>query len=414
MVKSAAVIIALFSVTACSPTTKAAKGPPPASEVQVVQVEPRDVPLSSEWIGTLDGLVNASVKAQVTGYLLRQDYKEGSFVKQGQLLFEIEPRPFQAALEQSQGQLAQSEAQAALARAQVVQAEAQLLRAEADESRTKMDVERFTPLVEQQAVSRQDLDNAIQNSRAAQAQVAAAKAAIETAKAQTQASNAAVQAAKAVVENAKLNSGFAHLTSPIDGIAGAATQQVGSLVGPNAPPITTISTLDPIKVNFSVAEQEYLYFAKQTNAMQNLQLDLILADGSVYAHKGKFYFADREVDARTGAIRLSALFPNPGNILRPGQYGRVRAVTRTQKQGLLVPQRAVTELQGTYQIAVVGPNNRVSIRNVKVGQRVGNMWIIEDGVSAGDRVVAEGVQKVRPDMEVNPKPFAPASEPKGN
>jgi membrane fusion protein (multidrug efflux system) len=189
---------------------------------------------------------------------------------------------------------------------------------------------------------------------------------------------------------------------------------VGSLVGPNAPPITTISTLDPIKVNFSVAEQEYLYFAKQTNAMQNLQLDLILADGSVYAHKGKFYFADREVDARTGAIRLSALFPNPGNILRPGQYGRVRAVTRTQKQGLLVPQRAVTELQGTYQIAVVGPNNRVSIRNVKVGQRVGNMWIIEDGVSAGDRVVAEGVQKVRPDMEVNPKPFAPASEPKGN
>jgi membrane fusion protein (multidrug efflux system) len=379
-----------------------------------VQVEPRDVPLSSEWIGTLDGLVNAPVKAQVAGYLLKQDYQEGSFVKKGQLLFEIEPRPFQASLEQSQAQLAQAEAQAVLARAQVAQAEAQLLRAEADESRTKMDVERFTPLVEQQAVSRQDLDNAVQNNRAAQAQVAAGKAAIETAKAQIQASNAAVQAAKAVVENAKLNIGFAHLTSPIDGIAGAAAQQVGSLVGPTAPPITTISTLDPIKVNFSVAEQEYLYFAKQGNALQKLQLDLILADGSIYAHKGKFYFADREIDARTGAIRLSALFPNPGNLLRPGQYGRVRAVTRTEKEGLLVPQRAVTELQGTYQVAVVGPNNKVSIRNVKVGQRVGNMWIIEDGVSAGDRVVAEGVTKVRPDMEVNPKPFVPASEPGGN
>jgi membrane fusion protein, multidrug efflux system len=345
------------------------------------------------------------VKAQVTGYLLQQNYAEGAFVRKGQTLFEIEPRPFQATLEQTQGQLAQAIAQQGLTRAQLKQAEAQLARAEADLERTKQDVDRFTPLVKEQAVTQQELDNAIQNNRAARAQVEAAKAAIETAKAQVQASDASLEASKAVVENAKLNFGFTHLISPIDGIAGAALQQVGSLVGPNSSPVTTVSTLDPIKAYFSVSEREYLEFSRRSGAMKDLELDLLLADGSLHPHKGKFLFADREVDPKTGAIRLAASFPNPGNVLRPGQYARVRAVTAMKKGGLLVPQRSVTELQGAYQIAVVGKDNKVTIRTVKVGSRSGNSWLIEEGLNPGDLVVVEGVQKVRPDMQVVPKPF---------
>jgi len=353
-------------------------------EVEIVQVEQKDVPIYSEWIGTLDGLVNADVRAQVSGYLLRQDYMEGAFVKKGQLLFQIDPRPFQAALDQAQGQLAQ--------------AKADLANAEAVQGRTQLDVNRYTPLAQEEAASQQDLDNAVQNNLAA-------KAKVETVKAQ-------IQTYQAVVETARINLDFTRLVAPIDGIAGQAQLQVGALVNPNSGPVTTVSTVDPIKVYFTVGEPQYLAFRKRfptetsrREAVKALRLQLILADGSTYPRDGTFYFADRAVDVGTGAIRLSALFPNPGNLLRPGGYGRVRYVIRTQHDALLVPQRAVSELQGGYQVAVVDRNNKVTIRTVAVGDRVGNQWIITEGLKPGESVVAEGIQKVRSSMQVTPKPF---------
>ncbi len=296
------IAIALLVAAACSKSTSAAKSAPP--EVELVQVEQKDVPIYGEWIGTLDGMVNADVKAQVTGYLLSQAYKEGSFVKEGQVLFEIDPRPFQAALGQAEAQLAQ--------------AKAQLANAEAVQGRTQLDVDRYTPLVKEQAASQQDLDNAIQNNLAA-------KAAVATAKAQ-------ILAAEAAVQTAKLNLEFTRLASPIDGIAGLAQLQVGALVSPSSPPVTTVSTVDPIKVYFTVSEQEYLDWnrrfptvASREAANRRVRLELILADGTTYPHEGTVYFADRQVNQSTGAIRIAGLFPNAGNILRPGGYGRVRA-----------------------------------------------------------------------------------------
>jgi membrane fusion protein (multidrug efflux system) len=391
--------------------------PPQLPDVAVVRVEQEDVPIYGEWIGTLDGMVNAAIKAQVTGYLLKQDYREGSFVYKGQLLFEIDPRPFQAALDQARGQLAQANGQLAQAKAQLVQSQAQLAAAEANQGRTQLDVDRYTPLAQQQAITQQDLDNAIQNNLAAKAQVQAAKAGIETAQAQIQAANAAVEAAQAAAATATLNLGFTQITSPIDGIAGLAQQQVGDLVSPSSGPVTTVSTLDPIKVYFTMSEREYLdfmrWFRNQGGLeadMKRARLELILADGSHYPHTGTFYFANREVNVSTGAIQIAGLFPNPGNILRPGQYGRVRAAVRIEKGALLVPQRAVTELQGGYQVAVVGRDNTVSIRNVRAGDRIGTRWIIEEGLEPSDLVVAEGVQKVRAGVQVNPKPFVPMAD----
>jgi RND family efflux transporter MFP subunit len=362
-----------------------AGAPPGVPDVEVVQVEQKDVPIFGEWIGTLDGFSNADVKAQVTGYILRQGYQEGAFVKTGQLLFQIDPRPFQATLDQSQGQLAQARAQ--LANAQAVQ------------GRTQLDVERYTPLAKEQAASQQDLDNAVQNNLAAKASVATAEAQIKT--------------AEAAVETAQINLDFTRLTAPIDGIAGQAQLQVGALVNLNSAPVTSVSTVDPIKVYFTVGEPQYLAWrrrfptdATREAADKNLRLELILADGSTYPQTGTFYFADRQVSESTGAIRIAGLFSNPGNVLRPGGYGKVRAVIRVQQDALLVPQRAVTELQGGYQVATVDDTNKVSIRTVKVGDRSGNQWIIADGLKPGERVIAEGVQKVRPGMQVNPKPFA--------
>jgi membrane fusion protein (multidrug efflux system) len=359
-----------------------------------------------EWIGTLDGKVNAAIKAEVTGYLRTQNYSEGSFVHKGQLLFEIDPRPFQAALDQAQGQLAQAKGQLAQAKAQLIQAQAQLAQSVANQGRSQMDVDKYTPLAKEQAVTQQDLDNAVQNNKAAEAQTEASKAGIETAKAQIEASSAAVESAQAAVEAARVNIGFTRLTSPIDGIVGVAQVQVGNLVSPSSGVITTVSTLDPIKSNFAVADQEYLSLTRDGGGdLSKLQLDLILSDGSTYPYKGKFSFADRQVDPTTGAIQLTGLFPNPGNRLRPGQYGKVRATVGTRAGALLVPQRAVTELQGSYQVAVVDDTNTVSIRPVKVGDHNGAMWIIAEGLKPGERVVAEGVQKVRPGAQVNPKPF---------
>jgi membrane fusion protein (multidrug efflux system) len=361
-------------------------GAPPGGtpDVEVVKVEQKDVPIYLELIGTLDGLVNADVRAQVSGYLLRQGYQEGAFVKKGQLLFEIDPRPFKAILDQTEGQLAQ--------------AKAQLANAEAVQRRTELDVNRYTPLAAEQAASQQDLDNAVQNNLAAKATVATAKAQIQT--------------AEAAVETAKINLDFTRLVAPIDGIAGQAQLQVGALANPGSGPVTSVSTVNPIKVFFTASETQYLAFRKRfptessrLEADKKLRLQLILADGSTYQYEGAFSFGDRQVNESTGAIRLAGLFPNPNNILRPGGYGRVRTVIRTEPNALLVPQRAVSELQGGYQVAVVDADNKVSIRTVKVGDAVGNEWIIAEGLKPGERVVAEGVQKVRQGAQVNPKPF---------
>jgi membrane fusion protein (multidrug efflux system) len=353
-------------------------------DVQVLQVQQEDVPIYGEWIGTLDGLVNADVRAQVTGYLLKQGYEEGRFVKQGQLLFQIDPRPFQAALDQAQGQLAQ--AKAMLANAQAVQ------------RRTELDVERYTPLVKEQAASQQDLDNAVQNNLAA-------LATIETAKAQ-------IKTYEASVETAKINLEFTRLVAPIDGVAGQAQLQVGALVSPGSGVVTSVSTLDPIKAYFTVSEPQYLEWRKRFpteisrwEADKKLHLQLILADGSIYPREGTFYFSDRQINETTGAIRLAGLFPNPNNILKPGGYAKVRAVIRTEERALLVPQRAVSELQGGYQVAILDGDNKVAIRSVTVGPQVDRRWVIASGLNPGDRVVAEGVQKVRTGIRVNPKPF---------
>jgi RND family efflux transporter MFP subunit len=398
-------IAAVMLAVGCTKATSAAGSTRPP-DVEVVTVEQQNVPVYREWIGTLEGMVNAAIKAQVTGYLLSQDYAEGSFVRKGQLLFEIDPRPFEAALAQAQAQLAVARGQLAQARAQLAQAQAQLAQSVANQQRTQLDVDKYKPLAKQQAITQQELDNAVQSNIAYIAQIESSKGGVETAKAQIEASNAAVEAAQAAVEAAKVNTGFTHLTSPIDGIVGQAQVQVGNLVGTSSGVITTVSTLDPIKVDFTVGEQEYLALTRGgTNDLARLQLELILADGSTYAHKGKFFFADRQVNPGTGAIQLTGLFPNSGNRLRPGQYGRVRAVIGTREAALLIPQRAVTEQQGGYQVAVVDDANTVGIRAVKLGERIGRMWIVAGGLKVGERVVAEGVEKARSGAQVSPKPF---------
>jgi RND family efflux transporter MFP subunit len=408
-----ALTIALLTTAACTAKISAA-GPPIPPDVKVAVVEQRDVPIYREWIGTLDGMVNAAIKAEVTGYLLSQNYSEGSFVRKGQLLFEIDPRPFDAALAQAKGQLSQAKGQLAQAKAQLTQAQAQLAQSVANQGRTQMDVDKYMPLAKQQAITQQELDNAVQNNVAAKAQIEAGKANVETAKAQIEASTAAVESAEAAVEAASVNTGFTHLVSPIDGIAGQAQVQVGNLVNPTSGTITTVSTLDPIKAIFTVGEQEYLTLTRAGGSdLAKLQLELVLADGSTYGQKGRFSFADRQVNQSTGAIQLTGLFPNPGNRLRPGQYGRVRAAIGTSVGALLIPQRAVTEMQGSYQVAVVDSANKVGIRTVKLGERIGSTWIVAEGLQAGERVVAEGVQKARPGTQVSPKPFVEGTSGEG-
>jgi membrane fusion protein, multidrug efflux system len=346
----------------------AAAQTPPVPEVQVMAVVQKDVPVYSEWVGTTEGLVNAKIRAQVTGYLAKQDYKEGATVKKGDLLFEIDPRTFQAALDQAMAQLA-------IAKARL--------------GKTELDVKRYRPLAKESAISQEELDDAVQANLAAKA---------------------GVQAAEAGVEQAKLSLGFTKITSPINGIAGSANAQIGDLVGPSQTgELTTVSTVDPIKVYFPISEQEYMSLARDAAPAggkpdaARQKLELVLADGSVYPYKGDFTFAERQVDVKTGTIRLAAVFPNPGNILRPGQYGRVRAVLSTKAGALMVPQRAVMELQGNYQVAVVGSDNKVDIRPVKTGERVDNMWVITSGLQAGERVIVEGLQKVKEGTVVNPK-----------
>jgi membrane fusion protein (multidrug efflux system) len=385
------VVVLIFFATrsGAKPTPQAPKPP----VVEVAQVEQRDVPVYGEWIGTLTGQVNADVKAQVAGYLLRQNYKEGSYVRNGDLLFEIDSRPFQAVLDQAKGQLAQAEAQ-------LVQEEARLATAEANELKSQLDVEKYGPLAKANAVSKQDFDNAVQTNVANKAQVQAAKAAIGAAKAQ-------IQANQATVETATINLNFTRIVSPIDGIAGIAQAQVGNLVNPTSGTLTTISMLDPIRDYFSVSEQEYLALRKQFSGSgsERWKLQLILSDGTTYPNPGEFYFADRQVNQNTGAIQLAALFANPGNVLRPGQYGKVRAVKRVQRNALLIPQAAVTEQQGSYVVDVVGADGKVAVRTVHVGDRTPTMWVIQDGLKPGESVIVEGRQNLKPGMSVETKPF---------
>jgi membrane fusion protein (multidrug efflux system) len=341
-----------------------------APEVAVVEVVQKDVPIYSEWVGTTEGSVNAKIRAQVSGYLVKRPYTEGSFVKKGELLFELDPSKFKAALDQAQGDLA---------------------KAQALFLKTKLDVARDTPLANQGAISQKELDDSVQAYAAAKGSVAAAKAA---------------------VEQAKFNLGWTRITAPIDGVVGIANAQMGDLIDANTE-LTSMSTLDPLRVYFPVSEQEYLRAAEKIQQAystptedQKARLTLTLSDGSIYPHQGKFFLADRQVDVKTGTIRVAAIFPNPGNLLRPGQYARIRAVTKTREGALLVPQRAVSELQGNYQVAVVKPDSTVELRPVQVGERIGSMWIISRGLQPGERVVVEGLQKLKAGMAVTPTPYS--------
>ena len=333
--------------------------PLPSPEVEVASVVQKDVPIYSEWVATLDGYVNAQIQPQVTGYVIRQTYKEGSSVRKGQILFQIDPRPFQALLDQANAQLAQAQAQL---------------------GKTQMDVDRDTPLAKARAIAQSQLDNDVQANRAAQA---------------------AVKAAEAQVEQAKLNLEFTEVKSLLDGISGIAQVQIGNLVNPTTV-LTSVSQINPIKAYFSISEQEYIHFADRINAETQKEtptngppFELILADGSLYPHKGTGLLTNRQVDVTTGSIQIVCSFPNPQNFLRPGQFGRLRAAPEIRHAALLVPQKAVSELQGSYQLAVVGPDNKVSIRAVTVGDRAGPLWIVESGVKAGELVVVEGLQKLQ-------------------
>lgn len=350
---------------------KAPPAPPPPV-VEVVQVEQRDVPIHQEWVGSLDGMVNAQILAQVTGYLVKQNYQEGQPVKKGQLLYEIDPRSFQAVLDQAKGNLARQEAMLTTAR---------------------LDNQRIQRLLPEKAVSVRDRDNAVGRLAQAEAEVAAAKAA---------------------VESAQLSLGFTKITSPIDGIAGISKAQLGNLVGPGSANaiLTTVSQVNPIKAFVPLSEQQYLHFARgETNGASpdsRSPLQLILADGSVYPEGGRMFFADRQVDVKTGTIQVATLFPNPNSLLRPGQFARVRATVKTKTGALLVPQRAVTEMQGRKFVAVVKADNTVEARPVKPAETIGKQWVIDEGLKPGERVIVEGIQKARPGAKVDPKPYAEA------
>jgi membrane fusion protein (multidrug efflux system) len=421
-----AVVLVVIVAAVVGRTKKPATTAPAPLQVDVVQVEQQDVPIYSEWIGTTDGMVNADIQAQVSGYLMRKAYTEGAFVRQGQLLFEIDPRPLQAVLNQTRGDLARSEGQVEQAVSQLTQAEAQLgqansqlAQAEANQRQTQLNVNKYAPLLEQKAVTQQDFDNADQANEAAKAQVNVVKAqirqataAVGTAKAAILAAKAQVQSSHAAVRTAELNLGFTKIFSPIDGIVGIALAQVGDLVNPTSGILTTVSTVDPIKVYFTVSEQEYLAYVKRnptpaelTAAQKQLELQLFLADGTTYPQTGRFYVADRQVDPKTGAIRMAGVFPNSENVLRPGQYGRVRAATNTQNAALLIPQRSVTRLQGMYRVAVVGSDNKVTMRTITPGPTVGQMWVIQDGLKAGETIMVDGTQKVTTGSTVAPRPF---------
>jgi membrane fusion protein (multidrug efflux system) len=341
----------------------------PVPEVEVATVEQRDVPVYSEWVATLDGYVNAEIRPQVSGYIIKQNYTEGSLVHKGQVLFEIDPRPFTAALDRAKGDLAQAQAQL---------------------GKSTLDVQRDTPLAEAKAIAKSQLDNEVQAKLGAQA---------------------AVESGRAAVEQSALNLEWTKVTSLVDGIAGIAQVQIGNLVGPNSV-LTSVSQVEPIKAFFPISEHEYVLAQRKSNAISSghtirffgSPIELLLTDGSSYPQKGKILLADRQVDANTGTIRIIAAFPNPGNVLRPGQYGRVRVETDIKKDALLLPQSAVAQSQESYQVAVVGNDHKVSVRTVKPGKTVGTMWVIDEGLKPGEQVAVEGLQQLKEGTLVTPKP----------
>ena len=361
--------LALFFAAGCE---KAAPTAPPAPVVDVMTVAPKDVPVFKEWVGSLDGDVNATIRPQVTGYLIKQNYREGDFVKKGQVLFEIDPRTFKAAVDQAAAVRAQQQANYTTAAAGLA---------------------RVKPLAAKNALSQKDLDDATGSDLAARAALDQATAALET---------------------AKLNLSFTKITSPINGVAGIAKAQIGDLLSPSSTTeLTTVSTLDPIKVYINISEREYLKFiGKNPDATPgDITLSLILLDGSTYPKTGKFSLLNRQVDTTTGTFKVGAQFPNPDGHLRPGQFAKVRAMQKVLKDALLVPQRAVTEVQGKYLMAVVGEGNKIDIRQVKPGERIGSEWIISEGLKPGESIVVEGTQKVKPGAVVRPKPFDPEAKP---
>jgi RND family efflux transporter MFP subunit len=367
--------VSLVSALGCSDGKVRAAAPPPPAAVEVAQVIQKDVPVQGEWVGTLVGYVNAQIQPQVSGYLIRQDYHEGAFVRKGQLLFEIDPRPFQAVLDQAKGQLAQAEAQRANA---------------------ELNVKRDIPEAEAHAIPQSQLDTDTQALLGAKA---------------------AVEAAEAAVEQAAINLGYTKVVSLIDGIAGITTVQVGNLVGQSTV-LTEVSQVSPIKVYFPISEQEYLRLADgggpgsvdfMTHASR-IPLHLALADGSAYPHAGRIIFADRQVNNQTGTIQIVGEFPNSRNLLRPGQYARVQAPTGNINAALLVPQAAVSQQQGTYQVTVIGGDNRAQLRTVQVGPRVGALWVITAGLKPGERVVAVGADKAKEGEVVNPTPYKETEE----
>ncbi|MDQ1452090.1 MAG: rane fusion protein multidrug efflux system [Acidobacteriaceae bacterium] len=374
---SAAVLLLLAGLALVAGCSNSAKGggPPqyPPPEVTTTTVEQKDVPVFGEWVANLDGYTNAQIQPQVTGYLIRQDYKEGSQVRTGQVLYEIDPRPFQATLDQAKGQLAQAKAQLLLA---------------------QINTKRDTPLAEARAIARSQLDNDLQTQAA---------------------DEATVQAQQAAVESAQLNLGWTKVRSLLDGIAGIATTQVGSLVTQSTV-LTTVSQVQPIKVYFAISEQEYLALSNKVrsaggsdllHSADRVPIQLTLSNGSVYPGKGRIIFVDRQINSNTGTIRVAAAFPNPQSLLRPGQYGSVRAQTELQHGALVVPQRAVTELQGSYQVAIITNENKVHIQPVQVGPQIGTNWIITSGLKPGESVVIEGTGKLVDGIPVHPHPAAP-------
>ena len=368
-----ALLILVLVATGCS--RKSAQVVPGAPEVLVTTVTPKDVPRILERVATLDGFINANINAQVQGYIVSRDYKEGSVVKKGDLLFQIDPRPFEAALAQAKGTLAKDKANQ--------------VKADADEKRA-------IDLFNKKVISDSERDTAI----------AAAGS-----------SRANVEADEAAVKQAELNLGYTKITSPIDGVAAIATAQVGDLVGPSTGSLTTVSQLDPIKAVVTAGEGPFTDFVsrhpdadERQQYINSLQFDLILGNGNLYPQKGKFYALDRNLDPKTGSIRYEVTFPNKGNNLRPGQFGKVRFVADMKKGAMVIPQEAVNELQGSYQVAVVDDNNKVSIRPVKMGERIGALWEVTDGLKPGDRVIVQGWQKVREGSAVNAKEWTPLGQ----
>ncbi|BDC47964.1 hemolysin D [Bryobacterales bacterium F-183] len=387
--------------------------PPPMVEVTPVVKE--QVRLFSEWVATIDGSVNAQIQPQVMGYLVRQNYTEGAAVRKGDVLFEIDPRPFQALVDQARGQVAQAESGVVQAESTVRQAESQVAQAEAQQAKAQLDVKRDTPLAAARAIPQSQLDTEIQAQAAAEAGVKAAKANVGTAQAAVKAANAQVVAAKAALAQAELNLSFTQVRSLVDGVAGVAQTQIGNLVKTDTV-LTTVSQVNPIRVYFPISEKEYLALARKggnlTAQGNGPALELVLTDGTVFPHKGRLTFVDRQVDAATGTIRVAASFDNPGNVLRPGAFGRIRALTAVEDDALLVPQRAVIELQGKFQLAVVGADNKVQLRNVTLGQPQGPRYIVQSGVREGEKVVVEGLARAQNGAQVSPQPAKPAAAPK--